>query len=345
MTHPETVLILDYGSQYSQLIARRVRELGVYSELHPFSLSPERIREISPKGIILSGSPYSSYEANAPISSPAIFDLGIPVLGICYGLQLMAFQLGGEVDRAARREYGSAQLTVDDTSDLFAGFDGNSHETLTVWMSHGDHLTAIPKGFEPIAHTSNAPICAIRNKARRMYGVQFHPEVVHTPQREGSSPEFSLRHLWVQGGMERNVVCRATPSNRSPERSATEKSSARSAEASTPRWRRSSCTRRSATAVLHPHQQRSDAEGGIGRGCRDVPFHLPHESRLRRCDRSVPGRALRRDGSRAETEDHRQDCSLRSSNGRHARSGRSISLRKGRCTPTSSNRRRSVVPR
>jgi GMP synthase (glutamine-hydrolysing) len=188
MTHSELVLILDYGSQYSQLIARRIREAGVYSQLHPFSIPVERIRKLKPKGIILSGSPHSTYEPGAPISSPELFDLGIPVLGICYGLQLIARQLGGEVDKAARREYGYAELAIDDQTDLFAGIGsdgvgsgpaGRPHTT--VWMSHGDHLTQMPPGFEPIAHTANAPICAIRNRQKRIYGVQFHPEVIHTP--------------------------------------------------------------------------------------------------------------------------------------------------------------------
>ena len=151
MTHPELILVLDYGAQYSQLIARRVRELGVYSELHPFNLSLEKIAQMRPKGIILSGSPFSTYEENAPISSPELFNLGIPVLGICYGLQLMAYQLGGEVDRAARREYGFAELEIDDPSDLFAGVGTNGSRATTVWMSHGDHLKKIPQGFEPIA--------------------------------------------------------------------------------------------------------------------------------------------------------------------------------------------------
>ncbi|HTO93024.1 MAG TPA: gamma-glutamyl-gamma-aminobutyrate hydrolase family protein, partial [Bacteroidota bacterium] len=119
MTHNELVLVLDYGAQYSQLIARRVREAGVYSELHPCTLPLERIRALRPRGIILSGSPYSTYEPGAPLSSPGVFDLGIPVLGICYGLQLIAYQLGGEVDTAARREYGQAFLTIDDATDLF----------------------------------------------------------------------------------------------------------------------------------------------------------------------------------------------------------------------------------
>ena len=180
MSHPELVLVLDFGAQYAQLIARRVRELGVYSELYPFNISLEKIRSLNPRGIILSGSPHSTYVPGAPHSDPAIFNLGIPILGICYGLQLIAYQLGGEVDRAARREYGQAELTIDDQSDLFAEFGTNGSSRTTVWMSHGDHLTKAPPGFEAIAHTSNAPICAIRNREKKIYGVQFHPEVIHT---------------------------------------------------------------------------------------------------------------------------------------------------------------------
>jgi GMP synthase (glutamine-hydrolysing) len=200
MTHPELILILDYGSQYSQLIARRVRELGVYSELHPFNTPLETIRARNPKGIILSGSPYSAYERRAPISSPGIFDLGVPVLGICYGLQLIAHQLGGEVDRAARREYGSADLTVDDASDLFAGLDSDRGLPLRVWMSHGDHLTRMPPGFEAIGHSDNAPICAIRDRRRRIYGVQFHPEVVHTPRGKDVLRNFLHNICSCSGG-------------------------------------------------------------------------------------------------------------------------------------------------
>ncbi|HTY58576.1 MAG TPA: glutamine-hydrolyzing GMP synthase [Bacteroidota bacterium] len=182
MIHNELVLVLDYGAQYSQLIARRVREAGVYSELHPCTISVERIRALRPMGIILSGSPHSAYDEGAPLSSPEVFELGIPVLGICYGLQLIAFQLGGEVDRAARREYGPALLTVDDAGDLFAGIAPDGPGGLNVWMSHGDHITRMPPGFEAIAHSANAPVCAIRQKEKKIYGVQFHPEVVHTPK-------------------------------------------------------------------------------------------------------------------------------------------------------------------
>ncbi|HUI65403.1 MAG TPA: glutamine-hydrolyzing GMP synthase [Bacteroidota bacterium] len=200
MTHDELILVLDYGGQYSQLIARRVREAGVYSELHPFNLPVERIRALKPKGIILSGSPFSAYEPGAPISSPEIFSLGIPILGICYGLQLIGYQLGGGLDKAARREYGHARLTIDDSSDLFSGISPDGPDGLDVWMSHADHLTASPPGFSPIAHTANAPICAVRNAERKIYGVQFHPEVVHTPKGKEILRNFIYRICLCRGG-------------------------------------------------------------------------------------------------------------------------------------------------
>lgn len=200
MTHSELVLVLDFGAQYAQLIARRVRELGVYSELYPFNISLDKIKSLRPKGIILSGSPHSTYENGAPHSDPGIFELGIPVLGICYGLQLIAYQLGGEVDKAARREYGHADLMIDDQSDLFAGFGSNGSTHTTVWMSHGDHLTKAPPGFEPIAHTSNAPICAIRNPRKKIYGVQFHPEVVHTQRGKEVLHNFVYKVCECKGG-------------------------------------------------------------------------------------------------------------------------------------------------
>jgi GMP synthase (glutamine-hydrolysing) len=196
MQHSELILVLDFGSQYSQLIARRVRELGVYAELHAFDFSMERIRRLNPKGIILSGGPSSVYESNAPLSSPEIFGLGIPILGICYGLQVIAHQLGGEVDRSARREFGRAEVVIDDTSDLFAGFDGAT----TVWMSHGDALTRLPSGFESIGHSANSPICAIRSKARMVYGVQFHPEVAHTEKGSDILKNFLFNICGCVGG-------------------------------------------------------------------------------------------------------------------------------------------------
>ena len=176
MTHAERIIILDFGSQYTQIIARKVREVGVYAEIHPYSISQEALSALAPKGIILSGGPSSVYAEGAPIPRVDVFDQGVPVLGICYGLQLIAHQLGGSVDKAARREFGRAMLEIDDFADLFKGLDA----TTQVWMSHGDHCTAMPTGFERIAHTENAEICAIRNTDRRIWGVQFHPEVHHS---------------------------------------------------------------------------------------------------------------------------------------------------------------------
>jgi GMP synthase (glutamine-hydrolysing) len=195
MQHSHLILILDFGSQYSQLIARRVRELGVYSELHRFNLSADAIKQLQPKGIILSGGPASVYASDAPHPSPEIFGLGVPILGICYGLQVIAYQLGGQVNMSAKREYGPADVSIDDTSDLFADID----TTVQVWMSHGDALTELSIGFERIAHTSNSPICAIRDPIRKIYGVQFHPEVVHTPKGKEILGNFIFRICGCRG--------------------------------------------------------------------------------------------------------------------------------------------------
>ncbi len=174
------ILILDYGSQYTQLIARRVRECHVYCEIHPFNLSLEAIRDFQPKGIILSGGPSSVYEKNAPLNPPEIFRMGIPTLGICYGMQLMTHVLGGKVARSSKREYGRSELFIDNPQDLFAGL--NQGTPIQVWMSHGDRIEAPPPGFQAIAHSSNSPVAAMKNEDLQAYGVQFHPEVVHTPR-------------------------------------------------------------------------------------------------------------------------------------------------------------------
>ena len=195
MQHSELILVLDFGSQYTQLIARRVRELGVYSEIHPFNVPVEKILQLKPIGIILSGGPSSVYEEAAPKPSPKVLELGVPVLGICYGLQLIADQLGGKVDASARREFGKAILKIDKGEDLLQGLNGST----TVWMSHGDALSRIPAGFEPIAHTENAPICAIRNPAKKIFGVQFHPEVAHTPDGKKILSNFLFKVCGAKG--------------------------------------------------------------------------------------------------------------------------------------------------
>jgi GMP synthase (glutamine-hydrolysing) len=172
----EKIVILDFGSQYTQLIARKVRECGVFAEIYPFNIEESKLKEINPKGIILSGGPSSVYADEAPHPAFDIFSAGVPILGICYGLQLIAYQLGGEVIKAAHREYGRAELVVDKIDALFEDVPANS----TVWMSHGDALTKLPDGFEIIAHSGNAPICAIRSLEKMIWGVQFHPEVHHS---------------------------------------------------------------------------------------------------------------------------------------------------------------------
>jgi len=175
----DKILILDFGSQYTQLIARRVRECQVYSEIHPYNVPFERVKSLSPKGIILSGGPASVYEKKAPLCDPAILRLGIPVLGICYGMQLIAQLLGGEVTRSDKREYGKAKMTLNQGEGLFRGL-GRKGSQLVVWMSHGDTVKALPPGFHGIAHSRNTPYAAIEKSQERIYGLQFHPEVVHT---------------------------------------------------------------------------------------------------------------------------------------------------------------------
>ena len=173
MEKNETILILDFGGQYNQLIARRVRECNVYSEVVPFNISLEKIKEKNPKGIIFTGGPASVYGEDSPKCDPEIFNLGIPVLGICYGMQLMTHILGGNVARAGKREYGTTDVTIDNTSSLFQGFDS----TNGFLMSHTDFVESLPEGFKNIGHTSSCPNAAIENENKKLYGIQFHPEV------------------------------------------------------------------------------------------------------------------------------------------------------------------------
>jgi len=170
------ILVLDFGSQYTQLIARRIRENRVYSEIYPFNASLDKIMSFRPQGIFLSGGPSSVYDSGAPLLDARVFALGIPILGICYGMQLMAHALGGRVAKAQRREYGRAELVVDDDADLLARIPKDS----VAWMSHGDRIERLPKGFVRIAHTDNSPIAAMADRKRSFYALQFHPEVVHT---------------------------------------------------------------------------------------------------------------------------------------------------------------------
>jgi GMP synthase (glutamine-hydrolysing) len=218
----EKILVLDFGSQYTQLIARRVRENKVYSEILPFNVSLNKIKAFAPKGIILSGGPSSVYDKKAPFPDKGVFELGIPVLGICYGMQLMAYCLGGKVAKAVKREYGRSELVIDDSSYLFKGIGKKRRKygsslvsrpdstelaevsslSTVVWMSHGDRIERYPAGFKPIAHTDNSPVAAMADKNRNFFALQFHPEVVHTEKGARILKNFlfnicKCRHGWT----------------------------------------------------------------------------------------------------------------------------------------------------
>jgi GMP synthase (glutamine-hydrolysing) len=224
MSSRQTVLILDFGSQFTQLIARRIRESSVYCEIMPGTSPIERIRAANPAALILSGGPDSVYAADSPKCDPQLFELELPVLGICYGQQLMAHLLGGKVESSNEREYGPAQLLVDEPVGIFKRFlEG---DISNVWMSHGDRLTALPSGFRPIAHSANAPLAGIADPARKLYGIQFHPEVAHTDRgREiidaflfdvaglspnwtpGSFVEEAIERIRAQVGPDAHAIC------------------------------------------------------------------------------------------------------------------------------------------
>lgn len=172
----QMIAILDFGSQYSELIARRIRETQVYSEVLPYRTTAEQLKKLNPHGIILSGGPNSVYDEGAPKLDPKIWELGIPVIGVCYGMQVMVQQLGGVVERADRAEYGKASLHIDEEETLFPGVEDGA----TMWMSHGDSCIELPPGFKVLAHTENTPCAAIAHPEKKHYGVQFHPEVVHS---------------------------------------------------------------------------------------------------------------------------------------------------------------------
>ncbi len=176
----QKILILDFGSQYTQLIARRIREASVYCEIHPCHLSIDRIRGFSPKGIILSGGPSSINDDDAPMADVEIFELGVPILGICYGMQFLTHVLGGRVVETMEREYGNATITIRENQSLFYGFE--KQERQAVWMSHGDRIEQLPEGFSSLASTDSSPVAAMGDPSRKWFGVQFHPEVAHTPE-------------------------------------------------------------------------------------------------------------------------------------------------------------------
>ena len=191
----ETILIIDFGSQFTQLIARRVRESKVYCEIHSHKITIEEIKKLNPIGIILSGGPMSVYDENSPALDNEILVLHKPILGICYGLQILCKNLGGTVESAKDREYGKAELSIEGNSSLFIDVKNDS----TVWMSHGDYLTNLPQGFDVIGTSHHSPICAIENTQAKIYGVQFHPEVVHTEEGEKIIKNFLFKICGTQG--------------------------------------------------------------------------------------------------------------------------------------------------
>ncbi len=213
--HSQKILILDFGAQYTQLIARRVREAGVYSELHPYDMPIEDIRRFAPRGIILSGGPESVTLQGTPRAHPDIFQMGVPILGICYGMQTMAAQLGGGVESSDKREYGYARVRARGHSQLLTGIqdtlNAEGHGLLDVWMSHGDRVNQLPPGFQIIASTEHAPLAGIGDEGRKFYGVQFHPEVTHTKQGQAILRRFvheicGCASLWTSGNIIDNHI-------------------------------------------------------------------------------------------------------------------------------------------
>jgi GMP synthase (glutamine-hydrolysing) len=209
MSARELVLILDFGAQYTQLIARRIREQRVYCEIHPCTVPFEQVRAMNPRAIVLSGGPASVYAPGAPTLDPRVFELGVPVLGICYGLQLIAHLLGGKVEPAREREYGHARVVVEKNEGILHRFA--KREALDVWMSHGDRIAALPPGFQTIGVSGNTPFCAVGNAQRRIYGVQFHPEVVHTPRGADIIASFlfdvaGLAPTWTAGAFTTEAI-------------------------------------------------------------------------------------------------------------------------------------------
>jgi GMP synthase (glutamine-hydrolysing) len=215
--HADRILILDFGSQYTQLIARRVREAGVYCELHPWDMDAAAIQTFAPKGVILSGGPESVHEEETPRAAEVVFQLGVPVLGICYGMQTLAAQLGGEVEPSSHKEYGYAQVRARGHSALLQDIEDHTNEQgwglLDVWMSHGDRVKTLPPGFGVICETDNAPLAGMADESRRFYGLQFHPEVTHTKQGKRILERFvhdicGCGNLWTADNIIDDMISR-----------------------------------------------------------------------------------------------------------------------------------------
>ena len=209
--HADKLLILDFGGQYTQLIARRVRECGVYSEIHPWDMSDDDIAAFGPRGVVLSGGPESVNLDDPPKVSHSVFELGVPVLGICYGMQTMAAELGGKVEASIHREFGYAEISPGDSA-LFGGLsDTDGEPLLKVWMSHGDRVESLPPGFVSTASSRNSPLAAMEDATRHFYGVQFHPEVTHTPQGQEMIRRFvhdicECAGDWTPGNIVKNAI-------------------------------------------------------------------------------------------------------------------------------------------
>ena len=242
--HAQKILILDFGSQYTQLIARRVREAGVYSEIRAYDLSDDEVRAFNPRGVILSGGPESVVAADSPRAPASVFELGVPVLGICYGMQTMAEQFGGKVAGSAVSEFGYAQITQVGNGGLLHDIRDHINEQgkglLDVWMSHGDKVVELPPDFDLIAETESCPIAGMAHKKKPFYGIQFHPEVTHTLQGERIFEHFVLEQcgcevLWTPANIVEDAIERVRA------RVGTDKVLLACPEVSTPLWWRPCC--------------------------------------------------------------------------------------------------------
>ena len=299
----EQIVILDFGSQYTQVIARRIRECNVYSIILRYDTPASEIAALQPKGIILSGGPSSVYAKDAPLPDPAIFKLGVPMLGICYGLQLLAHYLGGKVEPGQKREYGKGTLRV---KDSFCPLFANLPEKLQVWNSHGDKLTKLPTGFKSVAVTENSDYAAIENRAGKVFGLQFHPEVVHTPHgREiianfvhnicGCGKNWTMRNYIDQAVEEIRAQVGGEGDPGAERRRGFQRGGGADSQG---HWR---------PADLHLRQQRRAARARGGGGAGGLRPTLQDQAAIRECLEAVPGAAQGRDRSGAQTQDHRPD--------------------------------------